>query len=184
MQTTDGRSDGHTDSKIPKLCCGGIQISMRSFSEYSSRLFPGVFHNYVFSKRRQLQHSYWLTKRINSFSSKSDTSSEPTGFHSVILPFNPWEHIRKVILFTWICMKNLRSIKIKLNSSSWKIFLVTTKMDAHSNGMTTCALYTYGIFLARNLDSYVTDQLVSNSWCRPVLTAVRITCIVHSPRCT
>jgi hypothetical protein len=45
------------------------------------------------------------------------TPSEPTGFHSVTLPFNPWEHIHKVFRFTSICMKNLWPIEIEIKLS-------------------------------------------------------------------
>jgi hypothetical protein len=41
--------------------------------------------------------------------------------------------------------------------------IVTTNMAAPSNGMTKGALYTNGIFLIRNLDSYVTDHHELNS---------------------
>jgi hypothetical protein len=63
--------------------------------------------------------------------------------------------------YAWIICGH--AIKIKIDLFVMEDSLVTTNMTAPSNGMTTCALYTNGIFPIRNLDIYVTDQLVSNS---------------------
>jgi hypothetical protein len=40
---------------------------------------------------------FWFEFYKTIKESQSGSSSKPTGFHSVQLPFNPWEHIHKVV---------------------------------------------------------------------------------------